>query len=350
VHIVHVITGFDRGGAENQILEQSIEGKKLFGWHVDLVYLQGSGELSERAICNGIGVKRMGLGALVWLLRLEFVVVNCHLPRAEFVGAILKFFSSKSNRYISTKHNDERYFRYEWLDKLAQKFLASRFEHCIFISQAVSDFYRKMAGLNGTTIHYGVRVTEMPSPIRRSSGVRFLFLGRFVHQKNLFFLLKAFRRFLDERTDSDFASLSLVGDGELKQALVLFAEQNRLIQHVSFFPRTQDVDKFINENDVLVLPSLFEGFGLVLLESMVKGKSVIGSNVSAIPEVLGEDGECGYLFSPTDINSCVRAMKSIARPETYRTLGLAGRHRVEKHFSLVRAVTEYNAVVTRLSK
>ena len=77
---------------------------------------------------------------------------------------------------------------------------------------------------------------------------------------------------------------------------------------VYWIGKTEYIKEFLSKIDLFVLPSKYEGFGLVLLEAMVAKKPIIAANNSAIPEVLGKsyDG----LFSTGDANALAQQIKT----------------------------------------
>ena len=77
---------------------------------------------------------------------------------------------------------------------------------------------------------------------------------------------------------------------------------------VHWLGKTEYINEFLSKIDLFILPSKYEGFGLVLLEAMVAKKPVIAANNSAIPEVLGKsyDG----LFSTGDVNALAQQIKT----------------------------------------
>ena len=90
--------------------------------------------------------------------------------------------------------------------------------------------------------------------------------------------------------------------------------------------------------DVLLLPSLWEGFGLVLLEAMSRRVPVIASRVSAIPEVV-VDGETGILVDARDAPGLADAMSRLLDDRALRQhMGLLGAARLEARFSIERMV------------
>lgn len=103
-------------------------------------------------------------------------------------------------------------------------------------------------------------------------------VGRLSSEKNHAFLLDAFAEVTRLRKN---ASLVLVGDGPEKSALTARAEALGISDRVIFYGASQDVPSLMSAMDVFVLPSLFEGLGIVALEAQASGLPVICS--SSVP-------------------------------------------------------------------
>ena len=87
---------------------------------------------------------------------------------------------------------------------------------------------------------------------------------------------------------------------------------------------------------MFVLPSLWEGFGLVLLEAMSRRLPIIASRVSAIPEVVA-DGETGLLVPARDVDGLANAMRTLLSDRVLRRhMGMVGEDRLETHFGHAR--------------
>jgi glycosyltransferase involved in cell wall biosynthesis len=96
---------------------------------------------------------------------------------------------------------------------------------------------------------------------------------------------------------------------------------------------------------VFVYPSLYEGFGIPPLEAMAYDCPVVCSNVSSIPEVVGDAGQ---YFDPTSTGEIMAAIERTATEPTLRnTLIEAGRKRIQK-FSWEQCATETLAVYRKL--
>jgi glycosyltransferase involved in cell wall biosynthesis len=90
--------------------------------------------------------------------------------------------------------------------------------------------------------------------------------------------------------------------------------------------------------DVFAMPSIWEGFGLVLLEAMAAGRPIVASRVATIPEVV-VDGETGLLVPPGEPLALAEALAQLAdQPALASRLGEAGRQRLRRHFSVEKMV------------
>ena len=96
--------------------------------------------------------------------------------------------------------------------------------------------------------------------------VKFLTVARLVPQKNISLLLRAFQ---EVHLHFPQDSLTVVGNGFLKSDLMKLADSLNISEVVHFVGKTDNIEQFYEVHDVFVLSSLYEGFGLVLLESML---------------------------------------------------------------------------------
>ena len=100
----------------------------------------------------------------------------------------------------------------------------------------------------------------------------------------------------------------------------------------------KDVPALMHAIDVFAMPSIWEGFGLVLLEAMSAARPIVASRVATIPEVVIQ-GETGLLVPPGDPLALADALSQLAdQPARARQLGQAGRERLRVHFSLEKMV------------
>ncbi len=169
---------------------------------------------------------------------------------------------------------------------------------------------------------------------------------RLIDQKGVAYGLRAFARIAPQ-----FAAAHLViaGDGSRRRALEAEAKALGVTDRVHFLGWRDDAAQVLAALDVLLMPSLWEGFGLVMLEAMAQTVPIIGSAVSAIPEVV-IDGETGLLVPPRDVAGLANALTTLLTDAPLRRhMGLLGQDRVETIFSVEQMVADTLAVYSKLA-
>jgi glycosyltransferase involved in cell wall biosynthesis len=96
---------------------------------------------------------------------------------------------------------------------------------------------------------------------------------------------------------------------------------------------TDELVRAYNEAQVMVSPSLYEGFGLPAAEAQGCGTPVVATTAGAFPEVIADD-ETGILVPPADARALADAIQRLLSDPARRTaMGAAGARRIEDHFS-----------------
>ncbi len=308
MNILHVITTIERGGAEKQLLKL-VEAQLNAGNHVSIIYLKGKPELLPdfKAIGAVINSSYANQNPVIQTFRLrnqvrrEKFLVHAHLPRAELIVSL----ASRTGGYIYSRHNSEPFFpgAPSLLSRSLGKMVSRKAFKGIMISQAVLDFCKENSEIAQESrvqvIHYGIENPTISLRVATSSEDKeVLIFGtacRLVEQKNLFTLLTAFSKHLQSYPRDQ---LEIVGAGPLLDELLSHAQALGINSNVKWLGRIVNVDDFYLSLDVFVLPSLYEGFGLVLLEAMRCGLPIVASDISAIPEVVGQEN--GLFFDPNN--------------------------------------------------
>ena len=166
---------------------------------------------------------------------------------------------------------------------------------------------------------------------------------RLVEQKGIVFLLEAMH-------DVD-AALVLLGRGPLETELASYAAAHRVSEKL--FPCTERISDselvdLYRTADVFVLPSLYEPFGMVIVEAMACGKPVVGTGVGGIPEIIREDTN-GLIVPPRNPRALANAINAIIENDAKaRRFGLAGRKIVENEFTWQRTAHGYEEFYKRV--
>ena|GEM_PF-413787 len=167
-----------------------------------------------------------------------------------------------------------------------------------------------------------------------------LFVGRLRIRKGVEVLLEALH-------DIRPVVLRIAGDGEHRGSLERRVSELELGRTVTFLGNCDAgrVRRLLAGAAALVVPSIYEGMPLVVLEAMAAGVPVVASAVSGIPEVV-VDGETGWLVPPEDPRALGRALEDVlARPREARRRGEAGRRRVDERFRPAMAAARWREAV-----
>jgi glycosyltransferase involved in cell wall biosynthesis len=200
--------------------------------------------------------------------------------------------------------------------KLIDRLLLSYTDRIICVCKSDRDkaIAAGVATVDRTSIVYnGIEVDKFSSPLDRVIArkifnldpTEFVFgnVGRLHEQKGHKFLLQATAKMTNR------ARLVIIGDGRLRDELITLADRLEISDRVSFLGARADICEFLSAIDVFIMPSLWEGQPIALLEALAIGKPCIASDVDGVPEII-IDGANGYLVNPKDVESLARAMDS----------------------------------------
>jgi len=144
------------------------------------------------------------------------------------------------------------------------------------------------------------------------------------------------------RTD---ARLQFIHAGEGEEAAAVRQEARGSVQFLG--PR-DDIPDVMAALDILVVPSLNEGMGRVILEAGAAALPVVATRVGGIPDIV-DDGETGLLVAPRSVDELVSAVRSLVHsPERRRLLGATARAKVVPHYSLSTMVQRIETIYEEL--
>ncbi|MBN1583241.1 MAG: glycosyltransferase family 4 protein [Anaerolineae bacterium] len=200
---------------------------------------------------------------------------------------------------------------------------------------AISDHTRRdvierftVPGERVKTVYCGVDASFRPLPEKKVRAFRqkkglpaqsILFLGTIEPRKNISQLIKAFAHLI-ATSGQDFADLCLViagGKGWFFEPIFALVEELELTHRVRFTGYVPEEEKcgWYNVATCFCYPSLYEGFGLSPLEAMACGTPVITSNVSSLPEVVGD---AGLTVAPDDVRGLSDALYRVLSDASLR--------------------------------
>ncbi len=158
---------------------------------------------------------------------------------------------------------------------------------------------------------YPMTEKEVAARAQEAGSLRLLFLGNIIHRKGLHILLNAIgRNNLDVR-------LNIIGgttaEAKYAEAMHQKVKRSNMEAIVRFHGPMdhEDLAAKLKSAHVLVVPSSYEGFGIVYLEGMAFGLPAIGTTAGAASEIIS-DGETGFLIEPGDSNALVERLSLLS--------------------------------------
>lgn len=360
--VLILTVGFTLGGAEQLILMTAPRLRRA-GFEVTVACLKEWGPVGDDLQAAGIRAIALGArgpldpraaGRLISLLRRERIqIVHAHLFLANVVARVLGRLAG--DPVIITSHHDTDV----WMGRrhrLLERVTAPLSDAIVTCSEAVRQYALATYGLRPGLVR--TLRNAIPVPERRPAGrerVRRLFdavpqdrviasVGRLDEPKKglTVFLRAAGRLARDVQTNGGERRLRfvLVGDGPARPRLEALARAEGIDRLTIFMGERRDVSELMEGFDLFVQPSLWEGFGVTVLEAMAAGLPVVASRVGGIPEIV-RDGETGSLVPPGDDLALAEAChRLLGEPELASRMGAAGRARLLESFHIDRLVEE----------
>lgn len=156
-----------------------------------------------------------------------------------------------------------------------------------------------------------------------------LYVGRLSEEKGV-------KTLIDAVINVEFCKLKIVGDGPLKEELILYVKSNNADNKIEFlgYKNHKDVITILKKCKFLVIPSeWYEVTGLVILEAFACGKTVIGSRIGGIPEFI-KDNDTGLTFEPGNSNELSFKINFLMKnPDKIKKMGESARAYVKQELS-----------------
>jgi len=363
--VTHLIKAMGVAGAERHLMTL-LPGLRALGVDARLVVLVQPHNPVPAFAPDGVPVERIvirhhtDLGVIDRIRRHLTAdppdILHTHLIHADTFGLIAARLAG-IRQIVSSRHNDDQFRRWlpiRWLNRG----LWGATQHGIAISEAIRRFSVEVEGADPqkvTTIHYGMTPAPALEPASARQHLRqtlnmpsdALVLGmvcRLVEQKGVTYAIRAFAQINEAHPQT---RLVIIGEGGQRAALEAEAGVLGVRGRVYFLGWHDDAAHLMAGFDLFLMPSLWEGFGLVLLEAMAQALPIIGSDVSAIPEVVAH-GETGLLVPPRDPAAIAQAVDTLIKDEALRRhMGLLGQERLETVFSAARMIAATKAIYNK---
>ena len=220
---------------------------------------------------------------------------------------------------------------YVFLERLAARFCEriitiSEDERREYLNRGIGDEKKVV------TIYNGIDMSRFPGngkKVRKELGIAQQvplvgFVGRLEEVKGPHFFVEAAIQIGAAHTPTHFL---MVGDGPMKVALMKKAQ---VVSHLHVMGYREDIADVIAALDILLIPSLNDGFNLAAVEAMASSKPIVATAVGGLPEVVGDSG---ILVGPQDSRLMAqKAINILNSPSLRKEMGAKGRKRAETLF------------------
>lgn len=309
MHIAHVISHLQTGGAEKLVAEIA-NAISVKGIKVKVISLfEGRGipyELLDKQKVELIELNyksKLNPKIAIDLFKLtqECDVVHTHTYYAQLYSSML----ISTKKLITTEHSTSNNRRGKPFFKLLDSIMYAKYKKIICISKGTQDNLIKWIpqtktksfvisnGLNLNKFINASAISKKELNVPEEKKV-LVSVGRLVKAKNHETLIKAMTK-IDIN-----ANLILIGSGDKETGLKRLVKELNLNDRVQFLGERDDVEKILKASDIFILPSLWEGFGLAAVEALASGLPVILSEVEGLKEIADNTNMRITYFNPQD--------------------------------------------------
>jgi len=353
LRIAYITATLDTGGAETQLV-RLILGLDRGRFEPALCCLTRTGEIAGELEARGIPVHLIGkrgkvdvraLWRLVGLLkRLRPHIVHTQLFTANSYGRAAGILAGVPHLIASELSVDP--WKGAW-HRAIDRLLAVRSDAVVANAEAVraACVARGIPARKIRVIRNGIEVsrysTACDREYRRELGIPSRspvvgFVGRLVPEKGVEDLISAARLVRNEIPRAIFL---IGGEGPDRERLERLAAGE---PNIRFLGRVGEIERFYAALDVFVLPSLWEGLPLVVLEAMASATPVVATDVGGTAEAV-RNGECGFIVPARSWRPLAEAIVKLLRSSTLRKeMGTRGREVVSREYECARMVEEFS--------
>jgi glycosyltransferase involved in cell wall biosynthesis len=325
MRILHVITSLQTGGAEHLLVDLLPRLRSSGRNTVDLLVFSGErtpfmGELESK----GIRIHKLTSGGNVYnplnILKLvpyvmQYDIVHTHNTACQLFTPIARMISFTHKPLVTTEHSSNNRRRNKWWCKPFDKWMYNRYAAVVCIADQPRRNLELHIGKksNICTICNGVDTQRFIRPIKditEQDQFIITMVAGLRMEKDHEALLRAVSRLPDNY------HLQLVGGGEKEAELKALTAKLGLDNRVAFLGVRLDVPDILEQSDIVVLSSHWEGLSLSSIEGMASGRPFIASDVDGLREVVSGNGE---LFPHGDDEKLAEKIKHLCEhPDAYR--------------------------------
>ncbi len=347
IGVLYIVASFKSGGTETQLLE-IVKGMDRRRLQPSVLCFRREGGLLSQFEALGVEIREAGFDSLLtprafrafrslarWIDGRSIRIVHGFHFHGSLYGALLKLIRPHLRLIVC----EQGLSGPEGMHIAAGRRLIYRAADVILVNcEAVRRVLVQRDGLDPARIgiiYGGVDAEKFRArewgPEANGRGPVVGCVGRLHPDKGQVVLARAARRIVESLPG---AKIVLAGDGPQREEVEAVIADCGVREHVSLLGDRRDVPELLAGLDLLVLPSMNEGFANAALEGMATGLPVVVSDAGGNPEAI-DDGRTGLVVPKGDPEALASAVIRICRdPEQARRMGRAGRERVTSVFGV----------------
>lgn len=304
--ILFIIDSLCGGGAEKLLNDMIPYIIKMYYCEV-LVLSNDNDKYSDALRDRGIVVNRIPMnnhiGRIIHIKRYiktrKFDIVHANLfPIIYYCAVIRRILKNDAIKFVMTEHSTyNRRRRYRILRPI-EKYIYGSYDCVVSISLQVQDALLNWIGEKGrdkcAVIYNGIALNlffeamghkrSFVFPGIQNNDKLLCMVGSFTKQKNHIEMIEIMKLLPQEY------KLILLGEGPLRSMIEEHVIKCKLNDRIKFMGFRKDVARFLKTIDIVVIPSKWEGFGLITVEGMACGKQIVAFDIPGISEVMGDVG------------------------------------------------------------
>ena len=362
LRIAHLLSGREGGGITT-VVSSLIEYADPDSLEASILLLSPNRKLAKRSEgfkCHVIRKRFPGspiavFRIIAYCLQSHIDILHTHSIASNFYGRTAALFMTRTT-VVTTVHA-------RTYDELQGPFRNRALAWCIHKIDlwmhrlsariiAVSDFLRRELIANGVpegkifAVQHGIHPSTVDVTVEEVEAVRrnlnvapqkkiVGIVGRLTRVKNHELFIRACKEVAAKHPE---LVVLIVGEGSLRNHLEALAEDLSISRMTIFTGWVEEIYPILHLLDVLVISSLSEGFGYILLEGMACKRAIVATAISEIPRIL-KDRKTGLLVPPDDIDALANAIDYLLRnPRKRNEMGELARKEVTTRFGIEREV------------
>ena len=288
-------------------------------------------------------------------------ILHCHDNTASLYGYMLKKIYMLDIKVISHIHNCYPWIKAGGINKKIDGIFRPKYDFNITCGRRVYDFYDKYApyfnknkaeslsnamDIDGITNINFNDVENVRNEFNIPKDKKILgFIGRLSEQKGILPFINEFAKHKKKFQD---CKVLLVGNGEQEKQVKELIKQLKIEEYFILTGFQDNIYKFYPIVDIMLLPSLYEGLPMVLLEAMAFKKIVISMNVGSISEVI-KDNYNGILVNKNEYNQFIKKIYGLKEQQEFKKfIGKNAYYTIRNNYSIDKYINRLEAIYNEI--